>query len=162
MTVFRFSRSSCFHIGTHTHRPVLFQGEGYPERKKMASIEADIEFRFNGTVDLEILEASNIKPITITGGRVLAVFDSYVVVDFDEVYFCKTVSKPKTVNPTWREHFTEDVTDAEMMTFTLFHKAVVPPDPFIAHARIPVEELVTSGKEMFEVRICSSHFLGNR
>ena len=118
----------------------------------MASREGGIEFRFNGTVDLEILQASDLKPITITGGRVLPVFDSYVVVDFDEVYFCKTVNKPKSVNPTWREHFTEDVTDAEMMTFTLFHKAVVPPDPFIAHARIPVEELVTSRKDVYEVR----------
>lgn len=113
---------------------------------------AGMEFRFTGTVDLEILAATDLKPITITGGRTLGIFDPFVVVDFDEIFFCQTIAKAKTLSPTWREHFTEDVQEAESVTFTLFHKAVVPPDPFIGHIRIQLDELFTAGKEQFEVR----------
>lgn len=116
-----------------------------------AGYTADMEFRFTGTVDLEILAATDLKPITITGGRTLGIFDPFVVVDFDEIFFCQTIAKAKTLSPTWREHFTEDVQDAEWMTFTLFHKAVVPPDPFIGHIRIQLDELFAAGKEQFEV-----------
>lgn len=118
----------------------------------VAGHTADMEFRFTGTVDLEILAATDLKPITITGGRTLGIFDPFVVVDFDEIFFCQTIAKAKTLSPTWREHFTEDVQDAESVTFTLFHKAVVPPDPFIGHIRIQLDELFTAGKEQFEVR----------
>ena len=90
----------------------------------MPKESSEIEFRFTGTVDLEIKRATDMKPIIITGGRTLAIFDPYVVVDFDEIFFCKTLAKPKTLNPTWRENFTEDIQDAENVTFTLFHKAV--------------------------------------
>ena len=118
----------------------------------VAGHTAGMEFRFTGTVDLEILAATDLKPITITGGRTLGIFDPFVVVDFDEIFFCQTIAKAKTLSPTWREHFTEDVQDAESVTFTLFHKAVVPPDPFIGHIRIQLDELFTAGKEQFEVR----------
>jgi len=96
---------------------------------------------FTGTINITVIEASDLQPIHLAGGRKLEKMDPYAVVDFDEIYFGSTTAKSKTSNPYWMEEFGEDVHDATVLGVTIFHKSIVPPDPFIAHVQVPLEQL---------------------
>ncbi|XP_065920460.1 calcium-independent protein kinase C-like [Dysidea avara] len=96
---------------------------------------------FTGTINITVIESTNLQPIPLAGGRKLEKMDPYAVVDFDEIYFGSTTAKSKTTNPYWMEEFAEDVHDATVLGVTIFHKSIVPPDPFIAHVQVPLEQL---------------------
>lgn len=97
---------------------------------------------FSGSINLTVIEANDLQPISLPGGRKLDKMDPYAVIDFDEIYFGSTTSKAKTSNPYWMEEFVEDVHDAIRLGVTIFHKSIVPPDPFIAHVQVPLDELM--------------------
>ena len=110
---------------------------------------------FTGSVRLTIIEATGLKPTTLPGGKILSIMDPYSVIDFDDIYFGKTGSRPKTCSPVWGETMEESVEDAQRMQITVFHSSTIPPDPFIAHAQVMVSELmalVQQGCDEHEVR----------
>ena len=108
---------------------------------------------FTGTVTLTILEASGLKSLTLPGGFNLqnTAMDPYLVVDFDDIFFCTTSHKTRTPCPVWNETFDEDVEDGEILHMTVFHKSTIPPDPFIAHAQVAVADLIQSNEDEFTV-----------
>lgn len=120
---------------------------------------------FTGRVKLTLIEATGLKPVTLPGGKVLSVMDPYGVVDFDDIYFGRTPSKPKTTCPVWGEVIEEEVEDAQRMQITIFHSSTIPPDPFIAHAQVMVAELrglVREGCDEHEVGGCTLEGGGER
>ncbi|XP_015585252.1 protein kinase C isoform X2 [Cephus cinctus] len=70
------------------------------------------------------------------------ILDPYVLLDVDESHLIKSSIKPKTFDPVWNECFTHEVQDAVMLGLTIFHKAALPPDDFVANCSIPFEELM--------------------
>ena len=109
---------------------------------------------FTGMVMIHVIEATGLKPITIPGGKILSIMDPYCVIDFDDIYFGRTLAKKQTCSPVWGETFEESVEDAETMQITLFNSSTIPPDNFIAHGHVNVSELlqlVQQGHEEHEV-----------
>ena len=112
---------------------------------------------FTGSINLTVIEASDLQPIILPGGRKLDKMDPYAVIDFDEIYFGSTTSKTKTSSPYWMEEFAEDVHDATRLGVTIFHKSIVPPDPFIAHVQVPLDQL-TEGQDAKTQSFDGHHF----
>jgi len=109
---------------------------------------------FTGVVRLTVIEATGLKPVTVPGGKVLSVMEPYCVIDFDDFFFGATSTKSKTSNPVWGEAIEETVEDSQRLQLTVFHSSTIPPDNFIAHAHIMVEdlmELVRQGHDEHEV-----------
>ena len=109
---------------------------------------------FRGVVTLTVVEASELKPVNLPGGKVLAVMDPFVVADFDEILFGETSAKQRTTCPVWGEVLEGSVQDVISLQLTVFHKSTLPPDEFLAHAVIDVAELrdkTKTGQDDFEV-----------
>ena len=108
---------------------------------------------FNGMVSLTVLEAQNLKSITLPGGFQLAntAMDPYCVIDFDDFFFGRSTAKTRTPCPVWNETFEEPVEDAVIMQLAVFHKSTIPPDPFIAHVQIDVSEMMKAVEDEFMV-----------
>ena len=108
---------------------------------------------FTGLVSMTILEAQNLKSVTLPGGHKLSNkdFDPYCVVDFDDIYFGKTTHKTNTYCPVWNELVEEPVEDASRMQIALFHASRIPPDPFIAHVQVPVSDIRLTKEDEFTV-----------
>lgn len=102
---------------------------------------------FTGVVSLHVIEATDLKPVVLPGGKTLTVMDPYLVVDFDNIFFGRTAAKKQSVSPIWGETLTESVEDAQLMHFALFHNSLIPPDNFIAHAQIYVSELMQHNQQ---------------
>lgn len=112
---------------------------------------------FTGSINLTVIEATDLQPILLPGGRKLDKMDPYAVIDFDEIYFGSTTSKTRTSSPYWMEEFAEDVHDATLLGVTIFHKSIVPPDPFIAHVQVPLDQL-TEGQDAKTQSFDGHHF----
>ena len=119
---------------------------------------------FNGVVSLTILEAQNLKTVTLPGGFQLlnTAMDPYCVVDFDDFFFGRTMAKTRTPCPVWNETFEEQVEDGARIQFTVFHKSTIPPDPFIAHVVLNVSELLHSVDDEFMVNSIDRCFIGSK
>ena len=102
---------------------------------------------FTGVVSLHVIEATDLKPVLLPGGKTLSIMDPYLVVDFDNIFFGRTAARKQTVSPIWGETLTESVEDAQLMHFALFHSSLIPPDNFIAHAQIYVSELMQHNQQ---------------
>ncbi|XP_065833095.1 protein kinase C-like 1B isoform X2 [Oscarella lobularis] len=98
---------------------------------------------FSGTLHVKILEASALKPPTIPGGITLTTIDPYVRVSYDDIFLEQTKSKDKTTNPLWNEEIEGELYRAENLEITVFHKSLVPPEPFVANVSIPFEEILS-------------------
>lgn len=104
---------------------------------------------FNGRLKITVIGAVELKH---TGFMVrldtnkqdkTVQLDPYVALDVDEVAIERTSTKTKTKEPTWNETFTSDLLrNAEEVGFTVFHDAPLPPDDFIANAKISLAELI--------------------
>ena len=112
---------------------------------------------FTGSINLTVIEATDLQPILLPGGRKLDKMDPYAVIDFDEIYFGLTTAKTRTSSPYWMEEFAEDVHDATRLGVTIFHKSIVPPDPFIAHVQVPLVQL-TEGQDAKTQSFDGHHF----
>ncbi|XP_003386485.1 PREDICTED: calcium-independent protein kinase C [Amphimedon queenslandica] len=110
---------------------------------------------FTGLVSMTILEAQNLKSVTLPGGHKLSNkdFDPYCVVDFDDIYFGKTTHKTNTYCPVWNELVEEPVEDASRMQIALFHASTIPPNPFIAHVQVPVSEIRLTKEDEFTLEL---------
>jgi len=73
---------------------------------------------------------------------VLRLFDPYVSVDIDGVLIGRTQTRPRTREPVWNEEITARVHCAENINFTVFRKAVLPSDEFVANYNVPFEDVV--------------------
>ena len=107
---------------------------------------------FRGMVSVTVIEATGLKPVTRPGGSVLTVdnMNPYAVIDFDDFYFGKTVSRKGTSNPIWGEIIEESVEDAQRMQITLFSASSIPPDTFLAHVMIQTSELRRFTRQGFD------------
>lgn len=83
----------------------------------------------------------------LPGGLFLTSIDPLLVVAVDQFPFGRTTHKPKTFSPVWREEMTSFVQDAQHVEFTIFHKATVPPDRFIANVKVGLDELCGAGSD---------------
>jgi len=69
--------------------------------------------------------------------------EPYVAIDVDEVAVERTSTKQKTKDPTWNETFTTDLLrKAEVVGFTVWHDATIPPDAFVANCSISLGHLI--------------------
>ena len=114
---------------------------------------------FTGTVSLTILEAQNLRSTTLPGGFQLQSkdMDPYCVVDIDDLFLGRTQAKTKTPCPVWNENFEETVEDGARMQVTIFHNSTIPPDPFIAHSIVNIQEMIAAKEEEFVVSTCRQH-----
>lgn len=96
---------------------------------------------FTGRIKIKVLSANALIFPTLPGGKSLTTLDPYLRVSVDEDVLGKTAMKPKTINPVWNEVFTLYVLCGSKLGLTIFHKALMPPDPFIAHIDVEFEEL---------------------
>lgn len=111
---------------------------------------------FTGMISLTVIEATGLKPVTLPGGKVLTVMEPYCVIDLDDFFFGATTPKSKTSNPVWGEEIEEAVEDVQRLQLAVFHSSTIPPDNFIAHACIMIEDLmqlVRQGHDEHEVRL---------
>ena len=106
---------------------------------------------FMGSVRLKVLEATDLKPAILAQRRVKSI-DPYVSVHVDDVPIAQTSSKPKTSTPIWNEEFESDIENGETLGITVFHNAIMPPDPFVANSSVPLEEIINSGTSDIWVR----------
>ena len=110
---------------------------------------------FRGGITLTVVEASGLKPVNLPGGKVLAIYDPFVIADFDDIHFGETTAKQKTTCPVWGEVLEGNVQDVSTLQLTVFHRSTLPPDEFLAHAVVDVSELrdkSKTGQDDFEVR----------
>jgi Ca2+-dependent lipid-binding protein len=98
---------------------------------------------FSGTLKLEISEASDLKPTSLHHhGVKLTNIDPYVSIYVDEIFLAQTQAKGKTSTPHWEEAFEKFIDYGEILGLTVFHKAILPPDPFVANVTVPFEQLM--------------------
>lgn len=103
---------------------------------------------FTGSVKLKVIGATDLKPAILAQRRTfggLKSIDPYVSVNVDDVHIAQTTSKPKTSTPVWNEEFESEVENGETLGITVFHNAIMPPDPFVANSSVPFEEIMNSG-----------------
>lgn len=105
-----------------------------------------MDTRFSGKLNIRILDAQELPPITRNG-----TLDPYVRVDVDEIYFASTTVHTKTLNGHWNESFLESVIEGEILGITVFHSSLIPPDPFVGHATLSLAELSTNIDETRDV-----------
>jgi novel protein kinase C epsilon type len=103
---------------------------------------------FTGVIKVKIVEAQELRPTDYSTrhATVTKTLDPYVSVDIDENHVYRSSTKSKTFKPSWNETLTQTVTDAENLTFTVFHDASIPPDDFIANCNVTLEDLLNAQK----------------
>ena len=79
---------------------------------------------------------------TVVVVSVLRLFDPYVSVDIDGLLIGRTQTRPRTRAPIWNEEITARVHCAENINFTVFRRAALPPDEFVANYNVPFEDVV--------------------
>ncbi|XP_039248655.1 protein kinase C-like 1B [Styela clava] len=106
---------------------------------------------FSGTFTVRIKGADKLEPtafIKRLPGISVTTLDPYVEVSVDDKVIGKTSTKPKTLSPEWtEEEFREQVHEAQMLTFRVFHYAV-PEDDFVADAQVSFEQLLTANSDV--------------
>ena len=103
---------------------------------------------FTGSVKLKVIGATDLKPAVLAQRRTfggLKSIDPYVSLNVDDVHIAQTSSKPKTSTPVWNEEFEREIENGETLGITVFHNAIMPPDPFVANSSVPFEEIMNSG-----------------
>ncbi|XP_060805379.1 protein kinase C [Amyelois transitella] len=109
---------------------------------------------FSGTVRLKICEATGLRPTDFQKRHNMTFgkpddqpIDPYVSIDADEQHIARSTTKPKTFDPVWNEHFTQDVHDVTSLGITVFHDAAIPPDDFVANCTILFADLMQRDKD---------------
>ena len=103
---------------------------------------------FTGSVKLKVIGATDLKPAILAQRRTfggLKSIDPYVSVNVDDRHIAQTTSKQKTSTPIWNEEFESEIENGETLGITVFHNAIMPPDPFVANSSVPFEEIMNSG-----------------
>lgn len=101
---------------------------------------------YTGTLRFKVIEASDLKPPTLPGGISMSTVEPYVVVSVDDILYGQTKPKEKTLCPLWNEDFEAEIFRGEQLQVTLFHKALVGSDRFVASVRVALEDLLDGGK----------------
>ncbi|XP_053613276.1 protein kinase C isoform X3 [Plodia interpunctella] len=109
---------------------------------------------FSGTVRVKVCEATGLRPTDFQKRHNMTFgkpddqpIDPYVSIDADEHHIARSTTKPKTFDPVWNEHFTQDVHNVTNLGITVFHDAAIPPDDFVANCMIPFEDLMHRDKD---------------
>lgn len=103
---------------------------------------------FTGSVKLKVIAATDLKPAILAQRRTfggLKSIDPYVSVNVDDRHIAQTTSKQKTSTPIWNEEFESEIENGETLGITVFHNAIMPPDPFVANKSVPFEEIMNWG-----------------
>ena len=100
---------------------------------------------FTGSIILKIIEASDLKPTQlsvrhlITKGQT-SMIDPFVNIAIDDSTIDKTTSKSRTFKPIWNETFDLSVIDAKCLQLTVFNRAVLSNDEFVANCSLLFDE----------------------
>nr|XP_026692264.1 protein kinase C-like 1B [Ciona intestinalis] len=98
---------------------------------------------FSGTVNVKINEASDLRPTAFSKrlpGINVSTLDTYVEINIDDHIIGKTPTKAKTLSPIWEESFSDQVVNADVITFRVFHDASVGADDFVADAQLALPQ----------------------
>lgn len=106
---------------------------------------------FTGYVKLKVIGATDLKPAILAQRRLggLKSIDPYVSLNVDDVHIARTSSKQKTSTPIWNEEFEQEIENGDKLGITVFHEAIMGPDPFVADSSVPFEEIMNSGVKGF-------------
>lgn len=106
---------------------------------------------FTGNVKLKVIGATDLKPAILAQRRLggLKSIDPYVSLNVDDVHIARTSSKQKTSTPIWNEEFEQEIENGDKLGITVFHDAIMGPDPFVADSSVPFEEIMNSGVKGF-------------
>lgn len=100
---------------------------------------------FTGTVKLNLIEASDLKPTEFSTRHANVVtksLDPYVSIDVDELPIYRSSTKQRNFNPSWNEQFTIEVHNAQCLTLTVFHDAAIGNDDFVANCTITFDDII--------------------
>lgn len=116
---------------------------------------------FTGTMKLQIIEASNLKPTQVSFRHVLGrnpsmIIDPFVNVSIDDSILEKTTVKPRTFKPIWNETFNLELMDAKQLHLTVFHKSTFSGDEFVANCSLPFDDIIISNVDEQEQKSSSS------
>uniref|UniRef100_A0A915KK01 C2 domain-containing protein n=1 Tax=Romanomermis culicivorax TaxID=13658 RepID=A0A915KK01_ROMCU len=122
---------------------------------------------FTGAVKIRVIEAADLKPtewstrLSSTSSKNVstqqqAFLDSYVNIDVDEYLINKTLTIQKSSTPKWDEEFCTDVQNGHSIGFTVFHDSAIPPDDFVANARISFDDLDKDSNDFWIRELCEN------
>ena len=100
---------------------------------------------FSGVMKLRVIEALELDAKHVRsqfGAGKLTVIDPFLQVNVDDENIARTAAKAKTFSPFWNEEFTATLHNAKNLNLTVFHSAVVGPDPFVANISVPLQEII--------------------
>ena len=104
---------------------------------------------FTGELLMKIIESLDLRPTDFStryAPSVPKTLDPYVSIDIDDSRIYRTATKAKTFRPQWNELLTQMVSEAEIMTITVFHDAPITGDEFVANKTVTFEELLNGIK----------------
>eukprot|EP00092_Neocalanus_flemingeri_P021150 GFUD01022924.1.p1 GENE.GFUD01022924.1~~GFUD01022924.1.p1 ORF type:complete len:664 (+),score=141.22 GFUD01022924.1:113-2104(+) len=110
---------------------------------------------FCGKIFIKVVSAESL-PDTVeskfTSNKDVPQLNPYVNIQIDEIDVAKvgigTSAQKHTLNPTWNHVCDEIYVDfGEMISFTVYHNAVVKPDDFIANCNIPISSLLEAKEQ---------------
>eukprot|EP00112_Aurelia_sp_Birch-Aquarium-sp1_P011542 Seg2425.4 transcript_id=Seg2425.4/GoldUCD/mRNA.D3Y31 product="Protein kinase C epsilon type" protein_id=Seg2425.4/GoldUCD/D3Y31 len=100
---------------------------------------------FSGVMKLRVIEALELDVKHVRsqfGAGKITVIDPFLQVNVDDENIARTAAKAKTFSPFWNEEFTATLHNAKSLNLTVFHSAVVGPDPFVANISVPLQEII--------------------
>lgn len=98
---------------------------------------------------MKIIESLDLRPTDFStryAPSVPKTLDPYVSIDIDDTRIYRSATKAKTFRPQWNELLTQMVSEAEIMTITVFHDAPITGDEFVANKTVTFEELLNGIK----------------
>lgn len=99
---------------------------------------------FNGNITIKVIEAESLKA-TDFSTRIFQTtsfqLSPYIHLDIDDLPIGRTITKHRSTNPTFNEEFKSSVQAANMINFTVFHDAALPPDEFVANCSVSLHQL---------------------
>jgi novel protein kinase C epsilon type len=117
---------------------------------------------YTGTIKVKVIEATDLQ-LTNYSVRLGSVFapktlQPFVKIDSDEINLDRTSNQQRGQDPVWDEEFTVQIQDASVLTFTIFHDAILPPDVFIADCNISLEHILNASESNEPVDFWVSFF----
>ncbi|KAL3318594.1 hypothetical protein Ciccas_002740 [Cichlidogyrus casuarinus] len=110
---------------------------------------------FSGTLEVNIVEASDLKATACAtrlalgpAAKLYEVLDPYIIIEVDDFGIGETSRKKKTCSPKWNECIVAEVSNAQQLSFTVYHDSAIPPDDFVAISELPMRNIL-SGEEMW-------------
>lgn len=116
---------------------------------------------FSGVMKLRVIEALELELKHVRSqfgtGRLNSI-DPFLQVNVDDENIARTAAKSRTLSPFWNEEFTATLHNAKCLNLTVFHSAVVGPDPFVANISVPLQEIIRRQEGQPDLWVSTSRF----